>query len=317
MRGGRDGDTPAASLIEVGSKLYGTTESGGGTGCGGYGCGTVYAVNPKNGTESVLYAFQGGSDGILPYASLISAGSALYGTTVSGGGSANCNGGCGTVFSIIPKSGAEKILHSFTGVGNGSQDGAHPYTGLLAVGSEFFGTTQVGGANGSGTFYSINPTTGAETVLYSFGNSNDSANPNTNLIDVSGTLYGTAQVGGTADNGTVFSINPQTGAETIVYSFRGGTDGSEPNGALVDVNGTLFGVTEYGGAYSEGTLFSLNLATGKEKVLHSFGSGNDGWGLGAGLINVGGTLYGTTEIGGSTNPNCDAIGCGIVFSYKP
>ena len=69
---------------------------------------------------------------------------------------------------------------------------------------------------------------------------------------------------------------------------------------LIDVNGTLYGTTNFGGAYGPGTVFSIS-ASGKEKVLHSFAGGSDGAGPYGGLIDVNGTLYGTTEFGGGTH----------------
>jgi len=83
------------------------------------------------------------------------------------------------------------------------------------------------------------------------------------LIEVKGTLYGTTLSGGTgcdgAGCGTVFSLDPNTGAETVLYAFQGGTDGSGPN-AVIDVKGTLYGTTVGGGAYGYGTLFALEKA---------------------------------------------------------
>jgi uncharacterized repeat protein (TIGR03803 family) len=77
---------------------------------------------------------------------------------------------------------------------------------------------------------------------------------------------------------------------------------------LIDVKGALYGTTESGGRYDEGTVFRVSL-TGKEKVLHSFGLGSDGVGPLASLIDVNGTLYGTTSAGG-------AYGDGTIFALK-
>jgi uncharacterized repeat protein (TIGR03803 family) len=98
----KDGAQPFASLIDAKGTLYGTTAAGGGSKCGGFGCGTLYSVT-TTGTESVLYRFGGGSDGEYPYAALIDASGTLYGTTSRGGGS-ECyrHIGCGTVFAFTP-----------------------------------------------------------------------------------------------------------------------------------------------------------------------------------------------------------------------
>ena len=99
--GGMDGSGSNNGLLEFEGTLYGTTPQGGGTGCGGNGCGTIFSVTP-GGAYKVMYRFTGGSDGQLPQGQLVAWRGALYGTTIYGGGT-GCNGnGCGTVFRIRP-----------------------------------------------------------------------------------------------------------------------------------------------------------------------------------------------------------------------
>jgi uncharacterized repeat protein (TIGR03803 family) len=77
---------------------------------------------------------------------------------------------------------------------------------------------------------------------------------------VNGTLYGTTLDGGdTACNcGTVFSLDPGTGAEKVLYSFLGDRiDGAGPYAGLINVMGTLYGTTYGGGKHNHGTAFSL------------------------------------------------------------
>jgi len=270
-------------------------------------------------SEGAVYAFQGyPNDGGNPYASLIDEGGALYSTTHSGGAN-----GAGTVFKITTK-GAEKVLHSF----GSASDGAGPFAGLINVAGVLYGTTSTGGTGsckdgpfvGCGTVFKITKA-GAETVLYSFkGGPSDGFYPYAGLIDVEGTLYGTTLLGGTgaceSGCGTVFQITKK-GVETVLYSFKLDGDGAQPIGGLIDVGGTLYGTTQYGGAascpYGCGTVFKITTA-GDETVLYSFKGGTDGALPQAGLINVGGTLYGTTEFGGNGNCNTEGIiGCGTVF----
>jgi uncharacterized repeat protein (TIGR03803 family) len=106
-------------------------------------------------------------------------------------------------------------------------------------------------------------------VLYSFAGGSDGANPYGPLINVSGTLYGSTQGGGSSNHGTVYSVST-TGAETVLHNFAGGSDGAAPQGALINVNGTLFGTTSNGGSFSDGTVFNVSTATFDEKVLYSF-----------------------------------------------
>jgi uncharacterized repeat protein (TIGR03803 family) len=316
FRGGSDGLDPQSSgLLNVKGTLYGTTEFGGdGSGCyasSRAGCGTVYSVS-TSGTEKVLYAFQGGSDGAFPLAAgLIAVNGTLYGTTGTGGNQ-SCYDGCGTVFSVTT-SGDETVLHSFAG----GSDGAFPFASLVAVNGRLYGTTWEGGAHGLGTVFSIS-TSGAEKVLYSFAGGSDGMSPRAGLINMNGALYGTTELGGRGCKnshggpsgcGTVFSVTT-SGDETVLYRFGGGSNGYDPEVPLIDVNGTLYGTTNFGGTFGPGTVFSIS-TSGTQKVLYSFAGGSDGAGPYAGLIDVNGTLYGTTEFGGGTHNH------GTVFALTP
>src|SRR5947209_12380624 len=73
---------------------------------------------------------------------------------------------------------------------------------------------------------------GKLTILYSFHCGADACNPVGKLLSSDGVLYGTTISGGTQNHGTVFSLDPSTGVETVLYSFSGGTDGDSPTGGL-------------------------------------------------------------------------------------
>jgi uncharacterized repeat protein (TIGR03803 family) len=308
-----DGSQPRAGLIDVNGTLYGTTEFGGDAGCDGSGCGTVFSLDPRTGTETVLYSFGGGADGATPFVGVIDVNGTLYGTTYNGGGTGCGDSGCGTVFSLDLSTGTEAVLHSF-----GGMDGAQPFASLIEVNGILYGTTRAGGFYNAGAVFSIDPNTGAENVLYSFCSQfscPDGTDPEADLLDVNGMLYGTTVSGGKncAANtppgcGTVFALDPKTGAETVVHSFSG-TDGQNPQAGLIAVRGTLFGTTHFGGDSGSGTAYSINPTTGAEKVLHSFGGGADGRDPEASLIAVKGTFYGTTISGGTSSD-------GTVFALK-
>jgi uncharacterized repeat protein (TIGR03803 family) len=150
-------------------------------------------------------------------------------------------------------------------------------------------------------------------VLYSFGAPPDGNAPHSDLIGARGTFYGTTFAGGanycgSSRCGTVFSITTG-GAEKVLHSFADDGDGYFPFAGLTSVDGLLYGTTGNGGVYNTGTggtVFSITTG-GTEKVLHNFGSGSDGSPPTAGLVNVKGTLYGTTSAGGASN-------AGTVFS---
>jgi uncharacterized repeat protein (TIGR03803 family) len=327
-----DGSDPEASLIDVGGTLYGTTAYGGAGGsCSGAPSngGTVFSIT-LSGTEKVLHTFVGNeTDGCGPRAALIDVGGKLYGTTSGGGmyGCGNYSGSnydpCGTVFSITI-GGKEKVLHYFGSYGSG--DGDDPNAALIEVNGTLHGTTSIGGSHYCpvypglcGTVFTIT-LAGVEKVLYDFRKGTDGNFPFAGLINVGQRLYGTAQRGGDYNCGnyegcgTVFSLTTR-GRERTLHTFGSGSDGRFPNAALIDVSGTFYGTTTGGGSHSCdpnlgcGTVFSIT-AAGKEKVLHSFGRGSDGSAPDASLLNVNGTLYGTTSGGG-------AYGGGTVFALKP
>src|SRR6202042_301702 len=148
-------------------------------------------------------------------------------------------------------------------------------------------------------------------VLYSFkGGSADGATPSAPLLDVNGVLYGTTSGGGDSGNGTVFSIT-SSGVETVLHNFEGGSDGADPVAGLINVDGTLYGTTVSGNRNRLGVVYRISTG-GIERVLHSFsGQPGDGRNPGAGLLDVKGTLYGTTPYGGSYR--CGGVGCGTVY----
>lgn len=320
--GSHQGATPTAPLINVNGTLYGTTFYGGSGSCfaqGNSGCGTVFKIT-ASGSESVVYNFTNGTygsnvDGIYPLAPLVYVNGNLYGTTQAGGPNSCVTFGwtaCGTVFGIGASYYSQ--LLAFDGT-----NGAGPDATLAFVNGSFYGTTACGGSYGSGnncpggppggTLYRIG-FAGKEKILHNFGFGTDGDHPTAPVIDVNGTLYGTTYDGGAYGKGTVFSVSPSGTGYTTLYSFGSASnDGTNPNyGPLLNVNGTLYGMTGNGGAYNHGTIFSITTA-GAETVLYSFGSGSgDGTGPEGGLVYVSGTLYGTTSEGGTHNG-------GTAFSY--
>jgi uncharacterized repeat protein (TIGR03803 family) len=156
-------------------------------------------------------------------------------------------------------------------------------------------------------------------VLYSFRGLPDGSSPVASLIELNGTLYSTTWLGGASEHGTVFTITTG-GAEKVLYSFGAPPDADYPRASLIDVGGTLYGTTENGGILygrqrSYGTVFSIT-PSGTEKVLYNFRGKPDGRHPGAGMIDVGGTLYGTTSEGGHSKGD-HRKGDGTVFCITP
>jgi uncharacterized repeat protein (TIGR03803 family) len=218
----------------------------------------VYAFDLTTGTESVVYAFKGGKDGIDPIG-LTNVKGTLYGETNLGGSSSSCPSGtsftgCGTIFRIDPGSGKESVLYRF----KGGTDGAFP-TSVLSIGGDIYGVTTNGGGSGCGgsgftgcgTIFKVNETSGAETVLHRFKGSADGASPTEIQAIIKGTLYGTTSFGGAScaypGCGTIYKIDTSGKGYAVVYTFVGGKDGAYPADGVIAVNGALYGTTTQGG----------------------------------------------------------------------
>lgn len=300
FKGRTDGKYPRVGLSELSGELFGTTYSGGTGVCPG-GCGVVFRI--ILGREKVIYSFKGGSDGAHPESSLFTFQGALYGTTLAGG-----SYGKGTFFVVKP-SGQEQVLHSFQGA---PYDGDGPVGNLAAVSGALYGATQKGGYQDDGTIFHIQPS-GAEELVHSFSSSKDGANPEgvVNFPD-SDTMYGAAENGGLNGLGTLFLVLPNSSFR-VIYNFAGHSklDGAYPQAAPTVVNYGLYGTTRGGGAHGNGTVYEMNVYSSGESVLYSFAKTPDGVHPVAPLLDVYGTLYGTTMNGGAHN-----IAAGTVFQIE-
>jgi|GEM_PF-1426525 len=298
-----DGYGSEAGLILSGSTLYGTTEHGGTSGYG-----VVFKVN-TNGTGFVnLHSFTNGTDGSVPHTLVIS-GSTLYGTTLGFSGN-------GTVFALGTNGVGFTTLHTFTatnfifpqggapsGPGYTNSDGVGP-SGLSLSGNTLYGTAFWGGSNGCGTVFALNTNGTGFTTLHSFaaGRTNSSgvytnseglgALAFTGLVLSSNILYGAAYYGGSAGNGTIFSLNTNGTGFTTLYNFSatnasgGNNDGANPYAGLTLSSNTLYGTTKYGGTSGNGTVFSIYL--GLAVITTSLPNGTNGQAYSQTLIAAGG-----------------------------
>jgi uncharacterized repeat protein (TIGR03803 family) len=241
------------------------------------------------------------------------------------------------VGSVLAVAQHEAVLYAF-GTNRGSP--AYPSGSLIVdAAGNLYGTTEIGGANRSGTVFELSPPIGnvpwTETDLYTFDGGTDGGAPNGTLIfDDIGNLYGTTVGGGdeVCLCGTVFELSPPAAPGgnwtfTTLYSFGGGNDGAEPRaGVVFDQLGNLFGTTAGGGGAAScsppvvgcGTVFELSppSASGgawSEAILYSFTGGNDGAEPAAPVVfDEAGNLYGTTFCGGVVT--CQSLdGSGTVF----
>jgi uncharacterized repeat protein (TIGR03803 family) len=205
-------------------------------------------------------------------------------------------------------------LHSF----GGSGDGFMPTAGLFLSGNTLYGTTIYGGAFGSGVVFAIRTDGTGYTILHCFsgqysapgGPPYDGARPNGSVILSGNTLYGTTTLGGTPippyqADGTVFAVNTDGTslvADTTLHPFIG-SDGAEPQAALILSGNTLYGTAYAAGTNNSGTVFAMPTDGSSFTVIYNFSAqsltNSDGANPLGGLVLSGNTLYGTADSGGT------------------
>ena len=343
--GGADGNSPQEGLIfDSAGNLYGTTMYGGGTGCGGQGCGTVFKLSPNGDgswSESLLYAFLSDPDS-GPAAALIfdNAGN-LYGTT------RGAQWGWGSVFKLAPNPDGT-WTESMLWTPKVHDDGYELESGLtFDEAGNLYGTTMWGGGGppySGGVVFRLTPNpdnSWTYSKLYIFQGNPDGRLPFHDgvVFDKSGNLYGQTTYGGTlypVDGGTVYKLVPNTDGswrEKVLYRFQEGTDGDNPASTLVfGPDGNLYGTTYRGGSnncaeagYYDGTgcgiVFRMTpKADGNWKmhIIHRFTPEDARNPWGSLTFDTAGNLYGTTLHGGDMTCGTETppLGCGAVFEME-
>jgi uncharacterized repeat protein (TIGR03803 family) len=264
-----DGADPTAGLIfDKAGNLYGTTSEGGDRITG-----VVFKLTPNSDgswAESVLYKFNGTSDGDEPTAALIFDGAGnLYGTTLGGGNGCPRFGGCGEVFRLTPNSDGswtESVLHSFTTRRNGN----NPQAALIFdLAGNLYSTTIDGGdltncTDGCGTVFKLTPNSDGSwtaSVLHKFAN-HLAADPYAGLIfDPAGNLYGTTLDGGPVNGGAVFKLAPNADgswAYSVLHVFLGKPALTPFGGVVLDKVGNLYGTTgQCSGTGCKGVVYEI------------------------------------------------------------
>ena len=284
--GATGGGNPWAGLTELPSgQLVGTTQSGGAAGKG-----SIFVLTPDGSggfAFDEIYAFPGGADGSKPSTRLLLASDGfLYGTTREDGTSFR-----GTAFRVDAASGKLSTLHSFTA------DEAENTSGLIQVGSLFYGTGFSGGAGNWGTIFQMD-LAGDVTVLHEFDAGIGGGIPTGVVVGSDGALYGVTVMGGANSIGVVFRFEPPSDFAVIHDLVL--EDGGGPSAALaLAADGFFYGVTQGGGAHDLGTVFQVD-ESGNLAVVHDFATG-DGR-QPAELVDGGnGYLYGVNTIASSAN----------------
>jgi len=312
---GSDGSYPAPPrlLMDKAGNLYGTTMDGGANNSG-----TIYRLAPPTKPhgawkETVLYSFKAGTDGLQPGGLVVGLDGSYYGVTTYGGDSE----GDGTVFQLSKTAGGgwkETVLYRFQNSGDGSAPSSFQTLAVDKQGN-LFGTTLVG------TAFELSPPAkkGAHWKESTLSGNIGFGIYAGLILDTAGNLYGTNVSGGQDGAGFVFELSPAQGGSwttSTLYTFTGGSDGRYPYDSLIfDAKGNLYGTTySFGPGDGGGVVFKLTPpqkgGDWTETVLHSFAGGSDGASPYGGLFEKSGTLYGSTQYGGTANE-------GTVFALRP
>jgi uncharacterized repeat protein (TIGR03803 family) len=289
---------PSGRLAQDGAgNFYGFSLQGGTAGFG-----SVYRL-ASGGAFDVLYSFSGGSDGLFPHLQpLLDGGGNIYGMTSNGGLEAG-----GTVFRLAPN-GALKVIHDLriTYLNGGL---------ALGPGGDLFGTTQRAGA-GSGSLFQLSTVDGAFQELFSFGGPDGDFPAAGPVLDGAGRLFGTTSYGGSVGGGIVFRLESD---HTFALLHDFGVDPGPPMdgrtplaGLRLDGLGNLYGTTQSGGDFFQGTVFTSTVDGGSYAPVHVFGSVPDDGGAPVAAVTLDGSghVFGAASQGGSG-------GQGIIFKAGP
>jgi uncharacterized repeat protein (TIGR03803 family) len=297
-----DGVGPNGGLVLIGNNLYGTTQHGGGNGLG-----TLFSIRTDGSSFLNWYNFSF-ANGAIPPDGVILSGGTFFGATYLGG-----TRGGGTIFAINTNgTGNTNLLgYNFNVDPNSGQE---PQSGVVLADKTLYNTTWYGGAFNHGTI-SYATTNGVSSGIFhnfstptgpNFNLNGDGLFPSSKLIFSNGTLYGTAEGGGTFGRGTVFAADTNNpGSFRALHYFTAtdqstgtNTDGGNPFAGVVPSGNTLYGTTFDGGSYGYGTVFAVNTDGSGFTNLHSFTGTHGDYGPHSGLTLSGSTLYGTTSGGG-------------------
>ncbi len=233
----------------------------------------------------------------------------LYGTTENGG-----INGSGIIHQYNISSGTDSILYNFS-----DSTGSSPLGSIVIDTNNglYYGAASAGGKYGYGVIYNFNPTTGQYIDLYDLKGS-DGASPHLNdLSFYNGLFYGMTYLGGTSNEGVIFSFNPANNQYLDLVNFTNSTGSPTlPFGqGLCLYKNMFYGVTQHGGTNrrgaNDGTIFKFNPATGKDSILFTF-TGANGFQPESGILALdtkNGLFYGTTAFGGSKNQ-------GVIYSFN-
>ena len=247
------GGLPLGGLVLANGSLWGTTAYGPyhpemgafGTFSGG----TVFRVSLETGELTTAVDFTG-EMGAAPVSGLaLAANGDLYGATM-GDDLFETGPIPGTLFKVSSNDDSFAVVKTFNGFDEGKWPAARP---LVTGDGVLYGTTMQGGSLDQGVIYSFDPSTDAFSVVADFGVESAAGVFQGGLIDVNGTLYGTANGGNLYAAGIVYRLD---GNVIVPIHHFDGMTALFPNNTLIAADGALYGTTEL----PTGTIFRITVA---------------------------------------------------------
>ncbi len=286
------------AYAQTNSYFYGLSTTG------GQGLGALFRTDSTGRNLMLLDSFTQTNNGRRPWSqTLLEVNSKLYGVLTNGGLNGN-----GVFFEYNPANNAFLVKHHFA-----DSTGRFP-AGHLVLGSngKIYGTAKEGGVHDGGTLFEYNTSTEVLTRKASFQWNTTGRAPEGKLIEpASGVIYGTCALGGSKNNGTIFSYNFNSGVLSGEASFSDTATGKSPKGGLLRAsNGKLYGMAESGGSGGKGALFEFTISSKQLVKLYNF-TGANGRSPKTPLVQLpNGKIYGTTQYGGQSG-----LGKGVIFEY--
>jgi len=259
--GDTNGSDPNAALLQIGKKLYGMTEEGGIDNDG-----NIFSIDTDGSNYHDILDFNY-SNGAEPEGSLINSAGVLYGMSNYGGAN-----GDGNAFRIDTDGTHFVDLIDFNNI-----NGGYPEGSLTLSGNKLFGMTADGGGGyDDGVIFSVdsNGSNFKDLLIFNYNNGED---PEGDLTLSGNTLYGMTSYGGAPSfDGNLFEIDTDGTNFNQLVAFNA-TNGENPYGSLTLSEGTLYGVTNGGGSWGWGIVFSddiCNLLTVTHDSVYDNGTHN-------------------------------------------
>ncbi len=278
-------------------KLYGATTSG---------PGTFFEFDLSTSTTLKKFDFGASPMGSTPSGKLTRATNGKFYVTTTLGGLNNV----GTLFEFDPSTVTLTKKIDFSS----ATSGATPIGSLsLGFNGKLYGTTLSGGANGGGTLFEFDPSTGTLITKVNLVCANGCAPLGGLVQTTNGKMYGTTNNGGANSAGVIFEFDPVAGTynkKKDLGFYPSGFGGMPKGDLIVATNGLIYGTGGSGTTSSAtGVIFEYNPSTAGLAVRYQFSS-TVGYGMAGSVIQAAnGKLYGLAISGG--------LGAGALFEFDP